>query len=272
MTLTRRNCGRGHTYALDGEKAPGVTRILEMRAHPAFVNAAVKVTANYAVDNWETLAALPVSARLEQFWGANQATWGRAAMRGTRLHGYAERLHHDHEIPGDELSDEQAALVDSYVAFLDRTDLRVVATELVLGCRAPMRYCGTADLVADLPAFTCGMAVLPAARWLLEIKAGASGIWPDAALQTCAYSRAEVCLRAGEVVPVTDLGIERCGAVHVRTDGWDLYPLETGPEVWETFLRLAWLYEHAEAFDTWVGAAVDPPAMPLVPAGAEQRF
>lgn len=269
MTLTRRNCGRGHTYALDGDKAPGVTRILEMRAHPAFVNAAVKVTANYAVDHWASLSDLLVSERLTAIKGAKQATWGAAAMRGTKLHGYAERLHADEEIPGDELTDEQAALVDSYVAFLDRTGLVVVAAELVVGRRSAPRYCGTADLVCDLPELRAGSEVFPAARWLLDMKSGASGIWPDAALQACAYERAEVYLLGGAEVPLAGLGIERCGAVHVRTDGWDLYPLDTGEVTWETFVRLAWLYEHREAADEWVGAAVDPPRVPLL---AGERF
>jgi hypothetical protein len=191
-------------------------------------------------------------------------------LRGTKLHTYAERLHHDQEIPGDELTDEQAALVDSYLGFLDRTQLVVVAAELVVGSRDPL-FCGTADLVADLPELWCGDEHIAATRWLLDLKTALKGVFPDSAMQTCAYSRAEVYLDAnGNERPMSDLGIQRCGAVHVRPDGWDLYPLETGGEVWETFQRYAWLYHHAsdETAKGWVGMAVDPPPAPLLSTAA----
>lgn len=266
MTLTRRNYGRGHSYAIDGQKAPGVTSILRMRANEAFVTSAAQKTAYYAVDHWDELSRMPLSVRLTRMAGARWEQLTAAGLRGTKLHAYAWRLHLDQEIPGDELSDEQAALVDSYLTFLDRTALHVVAAELVVGNRDPL-YCGTADLVADLPALTYGEDDIPASRWLLDLKTAVSGVWPDAAMQTCAYSRAEMYVKAdGSTGQLAELGIERCGAVHVRADGWDLYPLEVGEDVWQTFSRYAWLYQHAgdEAVKQWVGAAIDPPAAALV--------
>jgi hypothetical protein len=270
MTLTRRNYGRFHGYTIDGTKAPGVTAILKMRNNPAFEKFAIKVTANHAVNHWDELAELPGAARLDRLMGAKQAYLTAAAKRGTRLHSFAYRLNRDQEVAGEELDDDsdQAALVDSYLKFLDRTQADVVAAEMVIGNRNPL-YCGTADLVCDLPALvTVSGDDLPAARWLLDLKTAGSGIFPESALQTCAYSRAEVYLKDGAEAPLSELGIQRCGAIHVRADGWDLYPLDTGDVTWETFKHLAWLYEHQEEYGTWVGAAVDPPGVPVT----AQRF
>jgi hypothetical protein len=241
-----------------------------MRANEAFVTSAAQKTAYYAVDHWDELSHMPISVRLTRMANARWEQMTAAALRGTKLHAYAWRLHLDQEIPGDELTDEQAALVDSYLSFLDRTGLAVVAAEMVVGSRDPL-FCGTADLVGDLPALAHGETIIPAARWLLDLKTAASGVWPDAALQTCAYSRATVYLKPdGTEAPLSELGIERCGAVHVRADGWDLYPLDAGEDTWQTFLRYAWLFEHAsdEAAKQWVGAAVDPPAAALISPAA----
>jgi hypothetical protein len=60
---------------------------------------------------------------------------------------------------------------------------------------------------------------------------------------------------------MAELGITRIGAIHVRSDGWDLRPLVAGEEVWSTFRHLAWLYRQLERCDDmrdWVGPALSP--------------
>jgi hypothetical protein len=80
-------------------------------------------------------------------------------------------------------------------------------------------------------------------------------------LQAAGYQHAESYTSEGDngaEHPLADLGIERCGAVHVRADGYDLRPLDTGPGTWATFQHLAWLHWHADQADEWVGEAVEP--------------
>ena len=120
--------------------------------------------------------------------------------------------------------------------------------------------------VGDWPALTWRGEQLAACRWLLDIKTG-NDVYRESALQTCAYSRAEICLLDGGVRSVKSLGIERCGVVHVRADGWDLRPLDVGDDTWAHFLHLVWLHYHEAASKTWVGEAVDPP-LPLTSAAA----
>src|SRR6266566_5245280 len=92
MTATtfRRNYGRGHSYTLDGEpKIKGVTTMMKGLGGPP-ESYFTKYTAGHAVDNWDRLASLPPSARLEDIAGATKARFSAAAVRGTEVHHLAE--------------------------------------------------------------------------------------------------------------------------------------------------------------------------------------
>ena len=54
------------------------------------------------------------------------------------------------------------------------------------------------------------------------------------------------------------LEIEHCAAVWIRADGWDLIPVDTGPDTWTYFQYLAWLYHAEETRKEWVGVAAGP--------------
>lgn len=263
MTIVRKNHGRNHSYWVDGAKLPGVTTILKMRPNDALVGWAGRVTAEYAVDNWDELARLRYSQRLNRLLKARTTDRDLAAGRGTKVHRLAEKI-----IVGEEVEypEELAAHVMSYVDFLDRLDVQPVAVELVVANRA-VGYCGTSDLIADLPALVWDETKIPAGRWLLDLKTSRSGIFPESALQTCAYARAEFYADGDREVPVSELGVEHTGAVHVRADGWDLRPLENSPGTWEYFQHLAWMHHHDEEPASWVGMAVDPPPPPPMVMG-----
>lgn len=259
MIIERRNSGTGHSYKVNRVKYPGVTTILrEQMPKPALRQWHSNVTANYAVDHWDELSDMMVSDRIKALAGAANEDRDSAARRGTRVHRLAEQLALGWE---PEIPEELAGHVDAYRLFLDRYQPDPIASELVIANRR-VRYCGTADLVAHL----MGQV------WLLEIKTARSGIWRESALQACAYQHGEWFTIPGEdgdglVHPMSDLGIDRCGALHVRSDGYDLRPLETGPETWDYFRRLAWLFHRDEPHDKslgrrWVGDAVEPPALP----------
>lgn len=267
MTIIRRNHGAGrHSYwdqrpGRAAVKLPGVTTIVNEAMAPSrgLRRWPGKVTARYAVNHWDELAALLPTERLDALEGAQDAERSRVTRRGTDVHRLAERLIEDADVEVPEVYEGYA---EAYVDFLDRYAVKTVAVELVVGSRRPgCRYCGTLDTIGDLAEVVWAGEVLPPARWLLDVKTGASGVWPEAALQTCAYSRADVYLGSdGAEHPVAELGIERCGAVHVRDDGsWQLFPLDTGEGTWRYFRHLAWLYYRREAKDGWVGAAADPP-------------
>ena len=273
--IARRNYGRNHSYKIDGLKVPGVTTITGHFKSGALVEYPGKQVANYAVDNWGTppvpghpadpddpgspgsgLSALPPAARLKQLLGSRWADRDAAAGRGTLVHAIARRLHEgETEVP---YPDDLAGHVESCVDFLDRLEPKIVAAELILGNRT-VRYCGTLDLIADLGPIPWDGAIIPPARWLLDLKTARSGIWPETALQLGAYEHAEVFLgEDGGERPMSWLEVERCAAVWIRGDGWDLIPVDTGPDTWAYFQYLAWLYHQEEARKEWVGVAAGP--------------
>ena len=258
VTLVRSNHGRGHSYRRNGRKIPGVTTILgETMPKAALIRWAGNTTADYAADHWDELAALPITERIAQLRGAADAERDAAARRGTEVHRLAERLALGETV---EVPEPLAGHVEAYRKFLGDFDPEVIAVELVVASSRP-RYCGTADLVADMLGEV----------WLLELKTSRSGIYRESALQSCAYRRAEVYTLAGDdgaERPLAGLGIQRAGAVHIRSDGYDLRPLDTGDEVWRYFRRLAATYHEdrrtEETLDgaylsrAWVGDAVEP--------------
>lgn len=238
--------GRGHSYMIDGEKADGVTTLLgDGLAKPALINWAANTTANYAVDHWDELGNEPPSKRLDVLKRARYADLDQAARRGTEVHALAEKLVQGIEIT---VPEELAGHVESYVKFLDEFEPEPLLVEGVVASRK-WRYCGTLDLIARI-----GGVV-----WLLDVKTTRSGIFPDVALQLAAYRHADVYIGAdGEEHPMSEFGIERSGAIHVRADGYDLIPLETGDDAFRAFQHVAWVARMTKRMAEWRGEAVAP--------------
>lgn len=246
MAIKRIDRGRGHSYLIDGERADGVTTLIgDGLAKPALINWAANTTAAYAVDRWEELTALAVSERLEKLKKCRYEELDRAARRGTEVHQLAEQLVQGQEI---DVPEELAGHVESYVRFLDDFEPVPLLVEAVVAHRK-WRYAGTLDLVAGIRNEV----------WILDIKTGRSGIFPDAALQMAAYRHAEVYLDAqGLEHPMDSWAITRSGAIHVRADGYDLIPLDTSEPVFKDFLHVAWVARMTKRMDEWRGDAIQP--------------
>ena len=254
--ISRRNYGRNHSYKIDGLKVPGVTTITGHFKSGALAEYPGKQVANYAVNNWGTLGGLAPADRLSKLLASRWAERDAAAGRGTDVHAIARRLHEGET--GVPYPDELAGHVESSVAFLDTLEPKIIAAELVIGNRT-VRYCGTLDLIADLGPVPWDGEIIPPARWLLDLKTSRSGIWPETAMQLCAYEHAEVFLAEdGAERPMGWLEVERCAAVWIRADGWDLIPVDTGPDTWTYFQYLAWLYHVEETRKEWIGVAAGP--------------
>lgn len=257
MTVKRRRYGRGHGYAVDGEKFPGVTKVIDMLPSDALVAWAARETARHAVNNWAELSQMPPVDRYTRLESARFQVSNPAAKRGTEVHRLAEQLaDRTDEDPPVVVPEELRGYVEAYGQFLDTFNVAAVVggTELVVASRTH-RYCGSLDLVADLDAVNYDGQVIPPCRWLLDIKTGKRP-YLSAALQACAYQHADVFVdpeKPDDETPMDWLEIARCGVVHLQTDDWALHPLDTGPEVWETFLRLRWLYARQEDMKLWVG-------------------
>lgn len=240
--------GRGHSYVIDGEPADGVTSLIgDGIPKPALINWAANTTAGYAVDHWDRLDGLTVSARLKELQRARYADLDQAAKRGTEVHDIAEKLIHGEEV---EVPEAIAGHVESCVRFLDTWKPTPVLTEAVVGNRR-WRYAGKLDSISDFPKL---------GRVLFDLKTNRSGIYGETALQASAYAHAETYVDTDQnEQPMSDLGVntETAYAVWIRADGYDLYPLDIGEDTFKTFLYAAAVARRARTMRALVGDALD---------------
>jgi len=250
-TTKRTETGNGHSYKMDGTKVDGVTTILGNGIpKPALVGWAAKSIAEYvgeritinpstgAVDatalatdlatigrenrysKWPNDGSISRLAFIETLKGVHWQDRDRAAKRGTEVHALAERIVGGEEV---EVPEELTGHVDSYIRFLDDWQVDPIIVEGVCGHRKH-RWMGTFDLVANLHG----------ERWLLDLKTTRSGIFGETALQLAAYRHAEFYLDAdGNEQDMPE--VDHVGAIWCRADGYDLIPVEAGPDVYRMF-------------------------------------
>lgn len=246
--------GWGHRYALDGNLVPSVTTVLNASLNkPGLVGSAVKLTAAWCAINVDSLHRSDVDGLrgpglLDESQWRDLATkhhrnvWNEARDVGVNVHTIAEQLVYGAQMPaaqadGTPWTDDVTRMAEQLADFMDRTSLRPVVHESLV-YHAVHRYAGRFDLIADLDVE--GVR----ARWLLDYKTGASGVWGEASLQATAYRAATHVQieRDGDLVDVDMPAVDQCGALWVRPDGWELLPLTTNADQFDAFLAALRLY------------------------------
>lgn len=227
--ITRREFGNGgHVYALDGRRCPGVTTIIRNSA-PAggLLNWYGKEAAEWAALHWDLHDVLGHAEWVKAAANAANAVRDASAQRGRDIHAAADALVDGQRVEVAEDIYDRAVLVTK---FLDEWRANVLARECVV-FHTGHRYAGQFDLIAELA---------DGQRWLLDYKTG-KGIFPDVALQLAAYRNAEYLVWDG-----TDRKMPRIdatGVVHITENTYELIPVDSGPEVWATFVSALPLYK-----------------------------
>lgn len=248
MTIKRVNRGSGHSYTIDGKKAIGVTTALgEAWPKPWMGPWSAKCVAQTAVDmdpgDMEVLRRQGRDAAIAVLKGAPNRQRDTAGVRGTHVHKIAERIQAGEEVA---VPEHLYGHVESVVKFLDDWQVRPVLAEKVVG-HYTHGYAGTFDLIADLPS---------GQRVLFDYKTS-SAIKETVALQLAAYRWADFYVadpKIGLEIRMQDVGIDECMAVHVRADGYDVYPLDTSLEVWTAFVHTLHVARAYQNSDNWVGS------------------
>lgn len=255
--IVRRTAGRNHYYVdVDVDprhRVPGVTTIGKAMANRKLENYASSATADFAVNNWEELSAMPPADRLRAImrgrWGERDA----AGNVGSTVHRLGEKL-----LTGEAVAvpEELKGYVASYVKFMELSDLN--AHHIEVPCYSDMhRFAGTIDIIGDL--------VLPDLElWddvprdkdgrsigVLDPKTG-RGVYESAAFQLVAYRNAEKLITAGATsadplkrseidMPPVDF----TAAVHIHPDGSPatLIRTDSSPEAFRQWLYLRQVYD-----------------------------
>jgi hypothetical protein len=263
VAITRRNYGKGHSYYVDGVKFDGVTTLIKGGLpKPALMYWSARTVAEYVADNLDAVRAMEgmgrnsiVAALKEVPWTARDA----AAAKGTEVHAFAEKVINGQPV---DVPEHVAGFVEACVRFLDEYQVDEIAVEATVASRQ-WRYAGTCDLLANVT-LPSGETV----RAVLDYKTAASGIWPDVALQMAAYRNAEVYVDpAGTERSLPDVGLsDTAYAVWLRADGYDVYPVNAGPEVFKVFNHLAYVARRTDdkkgVIKTWLGEALQREGTP----------
>lgn len=251
--VTRKQSGRTHYY-VDGEghRIPGVTTILGGGLpKPQLINWAANATAEGAINNWDQLGELPPAARLKALQDIRYETTNTAKNRGTQVHLYAEALVQGIEVKG--VPDELRPYVENYVQFIDTWNLDPVLVEVVI-VNYTFGYAGTLDLVAELDHPSGDRET-----WLIDIKTGEKGIYPETALQLAAYRYAEFYVdRDGNEQPM--IPVEHTGAIHVTADDAVLIPTVSGRDQLNMFRIAQKVYEYDKDKDGLIQPALRLPS------------
>ena len=215
-----------HRYKLDGNWVPGVTTIIGVLDKPAIPKWAAKSVAEYVAANRDAIEHLYAMGERSMIASLKEIPWtnrDRAGIRGTDVHDFAERIVNGEEV---DVPDHYVGHVESCLAFMDDWNIRPVLVEATVGSREH-QYAGKLDLVADHD---------HGGRAIFDYKTAASGIYKETAFQLVAYAFAEFHGEEGQERAMRDLGIEESYGVHVRADGYDVYPLAFGPDIYDEFL------------------------------------
>lgn len=250
--FTKRKFGKNHAYYLDGVKLDGVTTLLgNGLPKPALINWAANATAEYAVDNWADLSDMSLSERLKVLKGSRYAITDEAKQRGTEVHDLAEKLAKGEEV---EVPDAIAGHVTSALRFLDEYKFETILTETSCFHEKAL-YGGTFDLLGrSRLAEHEGKVIL--ADW----KTNRTGIYPETALQLTAYAKATHFLdRDGVEQAMSELGITDLWGIWIRSDGYEVYPMEFSDRTWQAFGNVVAVARGAanrDVSDEWKGRAL----------------
>ena len=238
---------RWYIDPLTGDKVPGVSSVKDTLAKPGLLYGAVKVAANYAVDNVDTIKALALTDRdaaVDLVKRAHTRDWSKKADFGTGVHIIIEELLRGHK--GVKVSPDQRKYVVQYAAFMQLFNVKALFVETTVWS-SEHKYAGTLDTILELDLTPEQVAAIGApavgsgdnGRYvgIVDTKTGASGVWAETALQQVAYKNADYLLLAnGKHIDMP--AIDFTAALWLRPEGYSFLPLDSGQATWDAFIGL----------------------------------
>lgn len=256
---TKTRSGRFYTWGAGSatERYWSVTTILKALPKDALKWWAARTVAEEAVDRTKTWLTMSRAEAVQWLKSAINRTSSDAAQFGTTIHAVAEAYVLGKPIRVDFETDAERAAVGQFLDFLDTFKPEFLMAEAPVFSRT-RRYAGQLDGIADFPIDRLDLVVHPwepregrdKVTLIIDYKTGGDveeekGVYPEASLQLCAYSRADfVGMPNGQEAPLPE--IDGAAVVHVRPEGWRLVPVRIDDDVFESFLYIREVFRWLE--------------------------
>jgi hypothetical protein len=221
-----RGGSRYYIHPETGESVPGVTSILNMEPKPFLTGWAAKLAAELAVASIDVLPEMvknDPAGTIDYLKGASARFTKAAGNTGTAAHGIFERLALG-ETVGD-VGEEMEPYRRHFADFLDTIQPTFHHVEATVW-NSTHSYAGSFDSIATMLGAVA----------IVDNKTTRSGVH-DSVAWLAAYRHAEVLLEdSGRMLPMpsTDGAV----VVHVRPEGWAVYPVDAGEESFADFLAM----------------------------------
>lgn len=178
--LARDRSGRRYVWPPKGPSelvVPSVTTILGQLSKPALTNWAAKEVATYAAENMDAWQNLPMSDAIDLLKRAPYRNMTKRQNIGSAVHAAIESWQGGEPVVEDL---DLLPYIAAAVSYLDEQTTEVLEQEATVFSRQYL-YAGTLDAIATLK---------DGRTAVVDWKTG-KAIYPEAALQLCAYANAE---------------------------------------------------------------------------------
>lgn len=240
IATLHRGGSRFYVHPSTGDKVPGVTSVLGMLPKGFLKWWAAKEVATTAVAMAKSgeltlMAARDEDGAIDYLKRSPDRNTKRAADIGTAAHGVFEALSLGH--PLGPITEDLEPFARHFADYLETVQPEYLRCEDTVWSDQH-GYAGSFD----------ALAVIQGERCWVDNKTTRSGVHAEVALQLSAYRKADYLLdgETGEQIlqPEADRGV----VVHVRPEGWALYEVPIGDDVFEFFLHLRQTFEWDRAF------------------------
>ena len=245
----KRGGSRFYVDPVTGDKLPSVTSVQNALAKPALQYWAAKMVAQCAVEEFGTLASMVGSGNpenaIDYLKRAPGRSSGKASTLGSEIHDLADRIGKGETL--ERVHPDHQGFIDQLHKFIDDFEVGFLESEATVWSDT-YGFAGTLDAIV----------MIDNEAIILDYKTGASGIWPDVAIQLNAYAKADVILdRSGERRPLPK--IDGAAALSLRPDSYELIPVRLGDDIFEVFQALQVASEwQREINKSVLGKPVDP--------------
>lgn len=208
---------------------PSVTTIMKVGlAKPQLVAWAARMSAEYAVKNWDDLSELPVWDRVAVIRDAHRVIADEAALTGDTVHELIDAWSTGR--PMGEYPRKVDSYVNQFVSFMNHYRPEFLYNEVTVWSHEH-GYAGTADWIAKI-----------GGRVLLGDNKTGKRVYDEVGLQLAALANADVILTPdGEEIPVPE--IEGLAALHVRPRSYRLVEVAGREECFRAFLACRELFD-----------------------------